>query len=73
MMQKVHFRLTSVAQQRCCLSSLVGSFSNDDVDGKEDVKKAIGLLRKTTTSACITPFCTFLYRPSTTYDVKVPN
>ena len=47
--------------------------SNDDVDGKEDVKKAIGLLRKTTTSACITPFCTFLYRPSTTYDVKVPN
>ena len=23
MMQKVHFRLTSVAQKRCCLSSLV--------------------------------------------------
>ena len=23
MMQKVHFRLTSVAQQRCCLSSLL--------------------------------------------------
>ena len=26
-----------------------GSFSNDDGDGNEDVKKAIGLLRKTTT------------------------
>ena len=28
---------------------MLGSFSNDDGDGKEDVKKAIGLLRKTTT------------------------
>ena len=27
----------------------IGSFSNDDGDGIEDVKKAIGLLRKTTT------------------------
>ena len=26
-----------------------GSFSNDDGDGNEDVKKAIDLLRKTTT------------------------
>ena len=26
-----------------------GSFSNDDGDGNEDVKKAIGLSRKTTT------------------------
>ena len=26
----------------------LGSFSNDDGDGNEDVKKAIGLLRKTT-------------------------
>ena len=26
-----------------------GSFSNDDGDGNEDVRKAIGLLRKTTT------------------------
>ena len=28
------------------LLALLGSFSNDDGDGKEDVKKAIGLLRK---------------------------
>ena len=27
----------------------LGSFTNDDGDGSEDVKKAIGLLRKTTT------------------------
>ena len=29
MIQKVHFRLTSVTQQRCCLSSLL--FSNSGV------------------------------------------
>ena len=28
-----------------------GSFSNDDIDGNENVKKAIGLLSKTTTDA----------------------
>jgi len=27
----------------------IGSFGNDDGDGNDDVKKAIGLLRKTTT------------------------
>ena len=31
------------------LSLILGSFSNDDGDGNQDVKKAIGLLRKTTT------------------------
>ena len=40
---------------------LLGSFSNDDGDGSENFKKAIGLLSKTT-STCITLFCTFLYR-----------
>ena len=29
--------------------SKLGSFSNEDGDGNQDVKKAIGLLRKTTT------------------------
>ena len=28
--------------------AIIGSFGNDDGDGKEDVKKAMGLLRKTT-------------------------
>ena len=45
---------------------LIGSFSNDHGDGKEDVKKAIGLLRKTTTLHVHHAFCTFLYRPCTT-------
>ena len=31
------------------IGSLLGSFSNDDSDGNQDVKKAIGLLRKTPT------------------------
>ena len=38
----------------------VGSFSNNNGGGNEDVKKAIGLLPKTSTL-----FCTFLYRPCT--------
>ena len=41
----------------------LGSFSNDDGDGKEDVKKAIGLLRKTTTSRFFVHFFTVLARP----------
>ena len=44
----------------------LGSFSNDDGDGNQDVKKAIGLLRKTTTLHVHRAFCTFLYRPCTT-------
>ena len=47
-------------------SGLLGSFSNDDGDGNEDVKKVIGLLRKTETLHVHTHFCTFLYRPRTT-------
>ena len=62
MMQKVHFRLTSVAQQRCYLSSLLlhqppnelfhcdvrvslpqilGTLSNDDDYGSENVAKKL--------------------------------
>ena len=33
----------------CRLLPVLGSFSNDDGDGNQDVKKVIGLLRKTTT------------------------
>ena len=44
---------------------LLGSCSNDG-DSNEDVKKAIGLLRKTTTFHVHHSFCTFLYRPRTT-------
>ena len=45
----------------------IGSFSNDDGDGNQDVKKEIGLLRKTTTLHVHHSFyCAFLYRPCTT-------
>ena len=52
---------------------VLGSFSNEDGDGNEDVKKAIGLLRKTTT---LHVYHAFLYisLPSLhDYDVKMPN
>ena len=51
----------------------IGSFSNDEGDGSEDVKKEIGFLRKTTT---LHVHHTFLYisLPSLhDYDVKMPN
>ena len=43
---------------------ILGSFSNDDGDGNQAVKKATGLLQQLCT--CITLFCTFLHRPCTT-------
>ena len=47
-------------------SIIRGSSSKDDGDGNKNVKKAIGLLRKTTNLHCITLFCTFLCRHCTT-------
>ena len=55
------------------LGVLMQSFSNDDGDGKEDVKKEIRLLRKTTT---LHVHHAFLYISLTSlhdYDVKMPN
>ena len=52
---------------------ILGSFSNDEGDGKEDVKKAIGLLRKTTTLHVHHAFL-YISLPSLhDYDVKMPN
>ena len=42
------------------VTALIWSFSNDDGEGNENAKKAIGLLSKTTTLHVITLFCTFL-------------
>ena len=51
----------------------IGSFSNDDGDGNEDVKKAKGLLRKTTTFHVHHAFL-YISLPSLNgYDVKMPN
>ena len=51
----------------------IGSFSNDDGDGNQDVKNAIGLLRKTTTLHVHHAFL-YISLPSLhDYDVKMPN
>ena len=55
------------------LLKALGSFSNDDGDGKQDVKKAVGLLRKTTTLHVHHAFL-YISLPSLHgYDVKMPN
>ena len=51
----------------------IGSFSNDDGNGNEDVKNKIGLLRKTTTLHVHHAFL-YISLPSLhDYDVKMPN
>ena len=45
-----------------------GSFSKDDGDGNEDLKKAIGVMRKTTTL-----FCTVRLPSLHDYDLKMPD
>ena len=45
---------------------LLSTLRNHDGDGNGNVKKAIGLMSKTTTLHVITLFCTFLYYPYTT-------
>ena len=54
-------------------AQIIGSFSNDDGDGNQDVKKAIGLLRKTTTLHVHHAFL-YISLPSLhDYGVKMPN
>ena len=54
-------------------SCLLESFSNDDADGNQDVKKAIGLISKTTTLHVHHAFL-YISLPSLhDYDVKMPN
>ena len=51
----------------------LGSFSNDDGDSNQDVKKAMGLLRKTTTLHVHHAFL-YISLPSLhVYDVKMPT
>ena len=55
----------------CFPRNLIGSLSNDD--GNQDVKKAIGLLR-TTTSLNLHHAFLYISLPSLhDYDVKMPN
>ena len=52
---------------------LLGCFSNDDGDGSEDDKKAIGSLRKTTSLHVLHAFLYISLRSLHDYDVKMPN
>ena len=51
----------------------VGSFSNDDGDGNENVKKAIGLWSKTTSLHAHHPFLYISLPLLRDYDVKMPS
>ena len=52
----------------------VGSFSNDDGGGNENVKKAIGLLRSKTTSLHVHDAFLYISLPLLyDYDVKMPS
>ena len=53
--------------------SLIGSFSNDDSDGSENVKKVIGLLSKTTTLHVHHAFLYISLPPLQDYNVKMAN
>jgi len=66
-------QVESVKLYPSCSTAPLGSFSNDDGDGNEDVRKAIGLLRKTTTLPVHHAFL-YISLPSLhDYDVKMPN
>ena len=53
--------------------AVIGSFSKDDEDGSENVKKAIGLLSKTTTLHVHHGFLYIALSSLHDYNVKVPN
>ena len=53
--------------------TITGSFSNDEGDGNEDVKKAIGLLRKTTTLHVHHAFLHISLPSLHDNEVKMPN
>ena len=66
-------KMEKITFSRDVTSVILGSFSNDDGDGNEDVKKAIGLLSKTTTLHVHHAFL-YISLPSLhDYDVKMPN
>ena len=71
--KSVLYRLGAAYSANRRIMFLLGSSSNDDGDGNEDVKKAVGSLRKTTTLHVHHAFL-YISLPSLhDYDVKVPN
>ena len=55
------------------MDMLIGTFSNDDGDGNQDLKKVIRLLRKTTTLHVHHAFLYISLRSLPNYDVKMSN
>ena len=58
---------------RKAVQDVVKSFSNDGVVGSENVKKAIGLISKTTTFHVQQTFLYISLSSLHDYDVKIPN
>ena len=63
---EMNLKSTTTNRFNLLIINSLGSFSNDDGNDSEDIKKAIGFLGKTTSLHVHHAFCTFLYRPCTT-------
>ena len=63
---KINFKHSFFWDIRECLR-------NDEGDGNENDKKAIGLISKTTTLHVHCAFCKFSFQSLRDYDVKLPN
>ena len=72
-MQYYFFRVLLTFSNTDAISWVIGSFSKDDSDGNQDVKKAIGLLCKTTTLNVHHAFLYISSRSLHDYNVKLPN
>ena len=57
----------------CALNMLLGTLTSNQADGNENVKKAIGLISKTTTSHVHHTFLHISIPFLHDYDVKMPN
>ena len=69
----LRFGISTHARKLSVREMSVGSFSNDDGDGNENVKKVIGLLSKTTTLHVHHAFLYISLPLLHDYDVKMPS
>ena len=69
----LRFGISTHARKLSVREMSVGSFSNEDGDGNENVKKVIGLLSKTTTLHVHHPFLYISLPLLHDYDMKMPS
>ena len=69
----LRFGTSTHARKLSVREMLVGSFSNGDGDGNENVKKAMGLWSKTTSLHAHHPFLYISLPLLRDYDVKMPS